>query len=336
MFTQSFSRIIKLGFTNFWRNGWLSMAATFIMTLTLVIISVFLIFNLVINTTTDAIKKKIDLAVYFNDSASETQIRDLRFILEQRSDVKEVKYISKEEAYQKWQVMQKNEKIRSLVTAENNFLPRSLEVKAVNPESLDAIASFLSGGNNEIISKNDNGDAGQVLGVNSDSQPVSATNASKGYSSIIRKVSYQENKYIIEKLINITKFSQKLGIILSVIFLVISVLVIFNTIRLTIFTRETEIGVMRLVGASDSFIRTPFLIEGTLYGMFATILSLILMWLGLHFVSPMVTNYLGDVNLNLEGFFISNLIVIAALELVLSIIICIACSSISIRKNLKI
>lgn len=303
MFTQSLGRIIKLGFTNFWRNGWLSLAATFIMTLTLLTISVFLIFNLVINTTTDAIKKKIDLSVYFTDEATDFQIRDIKLALQSRPEVQEVIYVDKTEAFRRWQEMQKNEKIKNLVTEENNPLPRSLEVKTINPESLEQIADYVS---------------------------------ADVYKSFIRKISYQENKQIIEKLINITNFSRKIGLILSVIFLVVSILVIFNTIRLTIFTRGTEIEIMRLVGASDTFIRIPFLIEGMLYGLFATIASLILIWLGLHFVSPMITNYLGDVNLNLEGFFLENLPWIAIMELAASILISVTCSWISIRKNLKI
>jgi cell division transport system permease protein len=299
----SITRIIKLGFTNFWRNGWLSLAATFIMTLTLLTISVFLIFNLVINTTTDAIKKKIDLSIYFTDEATDYQINDLKIVLQGRPDVKEVVYLDKNEAFKRWQEMQKNEKIKDLVTEENNPLPRSIEVKTTNPESLEQVANFVS---------------------------------ADTYKSFIRKISYQENKQIIEKLINITNFSRKIGLTLSVIFLVVSILVIFNTIRLTIYTRTTEIEIMRLVGANDSFIRTPFLIEGMLYGIFATIVSLFLIWLGLHLVSPMITKYLGDVNLNLEGFFLENLPWIAIMELAAAILISVICSWISIRKNLKV
>lgn len=299
----SIGRIIKLGFTNFWRNGWLSLAATFIMTLTLLTISVFLIFNLVINTTTDAIKKKIDLSIYFTDEATDFQINDLQIVLKGRPDVKEVIYLDKNEAFKRWQEMQKNEKIKDLVTEENNPLPRSIEVKTTNPESLEQVANFVS---------------------------------SDTYKSFIRKISYQENKQIIEKLINITNFSRKIGLTLSIIFLVVSILVIFNTIRLTIYTRTTEIEIMRLVGANDSFIRTPFLIEGMLYGIFATIVSLFLIWLGLHLVSPVITRYLGDVNLNLEGFFLENLPWIAIMELVAAILISVICSWISIRKNLKV
>lgn len=304
MSSQSIKRIIKLGFVNFWRNGWLSFIATLIMTLTLLIISVFLIFNLVISATTDAIKSKIDLSVTFNDSSSDMQIQELKLFIQRRDDIKEVNFISKDEAYNRWQIRYKNnDKIRQLVTKDNNPLPRSLEIKAVSPESLNGIASY----------------------INQDQ-----------FKPIVRKVSYEENKTVIEKLINITKFSRKIGLILSIIFIGISILVILNTIRLTIFTRETEIEIMRLVGASDTFIKVPFVVESCLYGIFATLLSLLLIWLGLHYISPMITRYLGEVSLDLEGFFLSNLPWIILLEFVLAIFISISCSLISIRKNLKV
>lgn len=300
---KTFKGIVKLGLVNFWRNGWLSFAATFIMTLTLLTISIFLIFNLVINETTSAIKEKIDLSVYFQDNASDDQVQQLKLSLKSRNDVTGVNYISKDEAFSRWKDMQKNEKIRDLVTAENNPLPRSLEVKAVSPESLDGIASFIT---------------------------------TSQYNSFIRKISYQENKDIIQKLINITSFSRKMGLILSSIFMIISILVILNTIRLTIYTRGTEIEIMRLVGANDIFIRIPFIIEGLLYGFFATIISLFLIWLGLHLVSPMISRYLGDVSLDLEGFFVGNLPWIALMELVVAVFVSTVCSLISISKNLKI
>jgi len=303
MSSQSTTRIIKLGFVNFWRNGWLSLAATLIMTLTLLIISVFLIFNLVISATTTSIKSKIDMSVYFEETATDMQIQDLQLSVQQRNDVREITYISKDEALKRWQTTQKNEKIKLLVTANNNPLPRSLEIRANSPDDLDAIANFV----------------GQDK-----------------YKTLVRKISYQENKGIVDKLINITRFSEKIGLILSIIFIVISILVILNTIRLTIFTRSTEIEIMRLVGANNSFITYPFIIEGVLYGFFATIISLALIWLGLHLISPMITNYLGDVPLGLEGFFTAHLPWIILLELLLSVLITTVCSLISIRKNLKV
>lgn len=300
---DGFKTITKLGFTNFWRNRWLSLAATLIMTLTLLIISMFILFNVVVKTTTNAIREKIDLVIYFNDEALQEKIDDLKASLALRSDVKTIQFISKEEAYKRWASLNTSDKIKNLITPEENPLPRSLEIKATDPERLDNIATFIS------IDQ---------------------------YKPLIRSISYQKNKDIIQKLINITKFSEKAGLIASIIFIAIAVLVILNTIKLTIASREDEISIMRLVGASDIFIRIPFFIESALYGIFAAILTVISLGFGLNIISPIISRYLGSVNLNLSEMFWQYFWLIFILELLVGISISVVCCFTSIRKYIKI
>jgi len=288
----SISRITKLGLTNFWRNRWLSLASTLVMTLTLLIITLFVVMTIVIGKTTDRIKSKMDITVYFRDSATTEEISDLQQTLGARSDVKEVRYISK------------NLRIRELVKPEENPLPRSLAIKAQVPEQLNAIADFL---------------------------------ADDANSPIIHKISYEENKIVIDKLLAITSFIKKMGILFSVIFILISILVILNTIRLAIFARKEEIEIMRLVGASDRFIKVPFIVEGSLYGILACILAVILMWVGVFSISPLTNQYLGaQVTENMQQFFISRFGLILLMQFLVGIIVGVASSLFSIRKYLKI
>lgn len=303
MSLTTISRIIKLGFTNFKRNWGLSLMATLIMTLTLIIISVFIIFNIVVNTTTESIKEKIDLAVYFKLDTEEKDIRILEDKIKNRLDVKSVHFITKEEALKRWNEMKISQKIKDQISEEENPLPFSLDVKTHRSEDLESVANYLS---------------------------------NKEFESIVDRISYKENKDIIEKMVNITNFSRKMGIILGIIFIIISILVILNTVKLAIFTRTKEIEIMRLVGASEIFIRVPFIVEALLYALFATIFSLFLIWLGIYFISPMVTQYLGDVQLDMQGFFISNLFWIFLLELIISSIVSVFCSIVSMGKHLKI
>ena len=300
---QSISRIFKLGIINFWRNRWLSLAATLVMTLTLLIISTFAIMTLVIGKTTDSIRARMDISVYFNDSATVDQIVDVQKQVAARSDVKEVKYISKEEALAIFKQQQQGKRVSELINPNENPLPRSLEIKATQPEFLDEIAQFVE---------------------KAEFQPL------------IHNVSYQENKTIIERLIGLTSFIKKIGWIFSSIFVLISVLVILNTIRLTILTRKDEIEIMRLVGASDSFIKIPFIVEGFLYGFLATIIATIFIRLGVSAVSPLIERYLGiDMSTRLMRFFSGNFLTIVGLELLVGIVIGIGCSLISIRRYLK-
>ena len=301
---QTFTRVFKLGLVNFWRNKWLSLAATLVMTLTLLIISTFVIMSVVISKTTESIRSKMDISVYFQDSASVDQIINIQRQLAARSDVKEVKYISKEEALVIFKEQQQGKKIAELIDPNENPLPRSLEIKAVQPENLDAIYEFVS---------------------QEESKPL------------IHNISYQDNKKVIDRLLNITAFIKKIGWISSSIFVLISILVILNTIRLTILTRKDEIDIMRLVGASDAFIRVPFIVEGFLYGVIATVIATIMIKLGVVILSPMTTQYLGvDMSNRLMRFYSGNFWIILGLELFVGVAIGIGCSLISIRKNLKV
>jgi cell division transport system permease protein len=301
----SFLRILKFGLLNFWRNPWLSLATTLIVSLTLFIISIFFFLNLVTQTTIKAIEEKMDLTIYLKDEAKEEDILDLKSALLAFSEVKAVKYVSKEEALDIWQNLPTSERIKQLVTPEKNPLPRSLQVKVIEPKVLDKISSFLS---------------------------------SKKYQDIIREggISYQKNKLIIERLTSITKFIKKIGWLLSGIFLAISILVIFNTIRLTISSRKEEIEIQRLVGATNGFIQGPFLVEGILYGFLATILSTLLIYFLLQITSPLIIKYLGQVSFVLSQFFLSNFFLIFFIQFLIGIFIGTCCSLISIRKYLKI
>lgn len=298
----TWSRVFKLGLMNFWRNGWLSFIATLIMTLTLLIVFVFMIFNLVIRETTRSIEEKMDLSVYFTDEAHDEEIYILQSQVKSRPEVKTVHFVSKEEALAKWQELNISQKVKEQVTSEENPLPRSLEIKVTSPDKIESVANYLS---------------------------------AEKFKPIVSKISYQQNKDIVQKLIKITAFSEKVGIALSIVFVVISILVILNTVKLAIHIRKDEIEIMRLVGASDFFVRMPFIIEAFLYALFATLLSLLLIGIGLSYLSPLITNYLGDVSLNLSGYFTSHLFIIFVLELIVSSLISISCSLISIRRYLK-
>jgi len=298
------SRITKLGLTNFWRNRWLSLASTLIMTLTLLIITLFVVMTIVIGKTTDRIKSKIDVSVYFQDSATTQEISDLQQKIAARSDVKEVSYISKEEALEIWNERQKNQRIKELIKPEENPLPRSLTIKTTDPANLKNVVDFVS-------------------------EPQ--------FSSMIHKISYEDNKQIIDKLLAITSFIKKIGWLFSIVFIIASVLVILNTIRLTIFTRKDEIEIMRLVGASDRFIKVPFIIEGVIYGFLACILAQAVLWLAIGFISPLTSQYLGaEVTQNMISFFLGHFILIFLLQLIVGILVGIGCSLFSIRKYLRI
>lgn len=299
-----FARVIKLGFVNFYRNVWLSAAASFMMLLTLLVVGIFLVLSMFSQKVTNGIQEKIDLTVYFYDSATDQEIKDLSDQLILRPDIKNIHYVSKDEALEIWQIRNRTSpRIRELVTKDENPLPRSLQVKAKDPENLKIIADSI---------------------------------ASDSYKSIVRRVSYEENKATVERLIKITKTVDRFGWGLSIFFILISILVVYNTIRLTIFSRKQEIEVMRLVGASDSYIRLPFMIEAMLYGLIATIVSILLITLTVVLIAPSISSYLGDLNLSMTSFYFSWFWFLLLVEFIISIGIGVICSLLAMKRYLKI
>lgn len=307
-FTSSY-RIFRLGLMNFWRNRWLSLAATLMMTLTLLIISFFAVLNLGVKNLSEALRNRIDVEVYFyEDNVPDEKIFALRDQLNQKPEIASIRFISKEEAKKRWENMDFGLKGLKEVIDENNPLPRSLLIKTRQPEQIRAIVDFLH---------------------------------EKQFSNIVcsesRCINYnqEKNRTTVEKLTKITRFTQSAGLVIGIIFVFVSILIILNTIRMTIFTRRDEIEVMKLVGASHAFIRYPFIIETIFYGFFATILSLIIISLSIKFTSPYVSKYLIYINLDMLKFFKHNLWTIIGLQLAISLIVSVICGLLTIRKYLK-
>lgn len=288
---------------SFWRNRWLSLAATLIMILTLFTVTVFTCLLIMISSTTSSLRQKVDISAYFNESTSNEQIFTIQNILLSRSDVKSVDYISKEKALEVWKEQNsENTQLRDIISSDYNPLPRSLEIKTNNPEQLEAVYDFLN---------------------------------STDYQPLIKEISYRKNKDLVDRLIRITTFVKYFGWSLSLIFVVISVLIIYNTIRLTIFARSSEIEIMKLVGASDWYVQGPFVLEGSFYGILAAIISSIIICLLLRFSLPAAANYLGADSAKALSSNISYFATVI-LQLVIGITLGIFCSVVAVKKHLEI
>lgn len=298
----SFYRIGKTAVISFWRNRWLSLAATLIMILTLMTISFFISLLFITNKTTQTLKGKVDMSVYFEDSTSKDQIFAIQNLLLSRSDIKSVDYVSKEKALEQWRDRNRdNDKIRDIISETDNPLPRSLEIKTEQPEDLEKINSLLG---------------------------------TTDYKPLVKKISYEKNKDLINRLVRLTTFLKLSGWNLSFIFVLISVLIIYNTIRLTIFARGDEIEIMKLVGASDWYVRGPFIIEGMGYGLFAAIISAVFYYFTYKLSVPGIEQYLGMTDLSGRYLGLS-LWMIVLMQFVVGLLLGVACSIIAIRKHLK-
>ena len=157
--------------------------------------------------------------------------------------------------------------------------------------------------------------------------------SSPDFAPLIKEISYQQNRDLIGRLLKITTFVSTLGWVLSLLFMLISILIIYNTIRLTIYARSEEIEIMKLVGANDWYVQGPFLLEGMAYGIGASIISTGILYLAFRLVMPAVGNYLGASGTALFNGVSFWLIVIV--QLIIGLVLGIGCSVFAVRKHLK-
>ena len=302
--TISFFRVIRTGLTNAWRNGWLSAAATLIMVITLVIISVMAILFAVTNYSVNTIRERVDISAYFKTGIPESQVLLVKDDLENNSKVSKVIYISPDQALADFKQAHQNDPtiIASLSQLSENPLPATLRIKAVTLDDYASIADDLN---------------------------------SAKYSTVIEKVNFEDNRLVIERLNRILKLIITFGIALLIVFSVIAVLVIFNTITLTIYNRREEIEIMRLVGATNWYIRGPFLIEALIYSLTATIITTLLLIPVYSKFIPRIDTYLnpGGTIFSQSYFHFQYLIL---LQLAVALLLSIISSLLAIRRYLRI
>lgn len=240
------SRILKGGVTNFIRNAWLSVAAIAVMVITLTIVLFSVIANETFSNTIQQITDKIDISVYLKDETTEENTQEILKQLDTLGNVKEIEYISKEQAKENF-INENAEDLDlrvSITQTGDNPIPATIRIKPVDTNQLEEL-------NTEINN----------LGID----------------EFILDISYKEDrKEAIDNIASATQFLRKVGIAGVVIFAAISMLIIFNTIRMAIFNRRDELGIMRLLGASTWYIRGPFVVETVLYGVIAAIVSVAL------------------------------------------------------------
>lgn len=299
-------RVFKSGFLNFKRGGLVSFASVLVVTVTLAVITTLILLQAVLTFSLNQIKDKVDVTIYFTTGASEDKILTLKSSLEKLPEVREVSYTSAREALENFRKRHENDypTIAALDEIKENPLGAYLNVRAREVSQYESIANFLKSDNALVI----------------------------GTSNIIDKVNYYQNKEVIERLNSIIKGSERLGLIVTLLLIAISIVVTFNTIRLTIFISKEEIGIMRLVGASKMRVTGPFMVEGAIYGFISAILTLILFLPATSWVGKNMTSFLG---LNVYEYYTSHIFYIFAIILVSGILLGVVSSLLAITKYLN-
>jgi len=268
------SRIVHYGFKNFWRNGLLSTATTAIVTLSLIVFAGLIFANATTTSIIDFLKDKIDVSVYFQLNTPEDQILNVQESLRHLSQVKNVEYTSADKALEIFKERHRDEPdiIQSLEQLNSNPLEASLDIKAYDPGNYGAIAEYLN---------------------------------SSELRQYIDKVNYSENQQAIDNLSGIINNVDRAGLIVTIFLALIAGLVVFNTIRLVIYSNRDEISIMRAVGASNAFVRGPYVVEGIIIGIMAAFISLVLILLAF-LLSPFIYKTSGSFDVSIPGFSIAS------------------------------
>ena len=300
-------RIIRSGFVNFWRNGFVSLASVLMMVVTLFVVGSLLFLGAVFRASLENIKSKVDVNVYFVTGAPEESIVSVKKAIEALPEVAEVEYVSRDEALARFRARHEGDQLtlQALDELGENPLGASLSIRAKETSQYESIATFLE--NDSAISV--------------------------GGAPIVDKVNYFQNKVAIDKLTKIIDSAKTFGIAVTVILALASILITLNTVRLAIYTAREEIAVMRLVGASNWYIRGPFLVEGFMYGVAAAVTTLVIfypltLWLG-----PITKNFLGDINI--FHYYLAEFGRIALILLVSGILLGAASSYLAVMKYLR-
>ncbi len=267
------ARVMKYGTKSFGRNIWLSTAATVVMAVTLIILFVTIVASVILTSTAELMKDKIDITIYFKPNTSREVLTDLENRIKEDSNIKSVETATSEEEYEKF--LQENEGSESITGIMDDEMTQlmidkmqaTMRVKVYNVDNLDSVKKIV--------------DEDELFTSNTDKE---------------KAPTYDVNRAEINTITSWARIARMGGIIFAAVFLVISVLIIFSTIRMAIFSRREEIYMMKLVGADKGFIRGPFLVEAEICGVIAGVVAGVISYFGFEVLSPKLENYGIDVS----------------------------------------
>jgi len=270
MLWLNLKRICKTGFVNFFRNTFVSLSAVLIMTVTLFVLSVIVFSSALLNESLNTIREKVDVNVYFLPEVSEGSVMEVQKQIENLPEVDYVEYVSREQALENFEFRHRNneEILQALDELEENPLGAILNIKAKETSQYESVALFLE-----------------------QNYPADLP------ESLVDTINYNQNKETIQKLSSMIAAGEKLGAVITIIFILISILITFNTIRLSMHISRDEIKVMRLVGASGSYISGPFIVTGIIYGIAASIVTLVILYPITYWLGPTTASFFNGVDI---------------------------------------
>jgi len=296
-------RIFITGWHGITRDGGMITANIFIMTMAIFMISSLFFFRDLSAFLVANIQERADVSVYFKNDAREEDILKVKREVDSIPEVKEVNYISSEEAFERFIERHSSNPVlmESLAEVGTNPFLASLGVKAFEADQYAGVVGFLE---------------------------------NFQFNYLIEKIDYYERKPVIERIYGLTAAFSRVGVIVSVILILVAVMITFNAVRISIYNSREEIKIQRLVGASNLFIKGPFLVQGAISGFFSALICFLffalLAW-GLDTRAEFLFPGFG-----LLSFFIANLWMILSIQILSGIGLGVVSSFIAVKKYLKV
>ncbi|MDD5098856.1 MAG: permease-like cell division protein FtsX [Candidatus Colwellbacteria bacterium] len=295
-------RIAKYGFQNFLRNYLVSIATILVLLLAVVVFESLILFGVVGEKAISLVQDKIDISVDFLEGTPEDEMLKLKSSLEGLQEVKAVEYVSKDEALKRFKDKHPEDSDISKALEElgDNPLRASLNIKAYDPKDYKAVAAYLG---------------------------------NESFKNIIENISYNQNQLVIDRLAKIMDIGRQAGFVLTLLLATVASVVSFNTILLAIYSNKDEIGIMRLVGASNAFIRGPYIVVGVIYGLSAALIGVLITAPFVYLISPVIKVLIPE--MNIWSYFLSHIFGIFGYNLLFAVTIGVVSSFIVVRRYLK-
>lgn len=270
-------RVFKAGFVGFWRSAYVSLASVFVLTVALFVIGSTMFLDKLLSTSLESLQSKVDINVYFVPDAPQEEIDRLTAAVKALPDVEFVKFTSREDALKEYRDRNKNDEIamQALDELNENPLGANLAIQANDTTQYEKIAQFLE-----------------------EQKEQEQPNV-----PVIDDVNYGRNKDSIDTLTKVINGVERASFFAMIVLLIAAVLITFNTIRLAIYTAREEIAIMRLVGAGNMFIRGPFMLQGVMYGFIAGVLTLLIFYPIVIWLSPRTSAFF---EVDLMDYYLSN------------------------------
>lgn len=266
-------RVVSYAWKNFVRNAWIGLATVFVLVLALLSVNVLVGVGAILDRAVTILEDKVDISVYFKQDTPEAVLQQAQFFMAGLPQVSAVTLLTPDRALERFKARHADDPriLEALAELDRNPLGASLVIKGKRPDDYPFLLEALQ-------------------------------NPQFGFA--IESKTYDDHAEAITQVRDIGRSARLFGAILIAVFALFSAMIVFNAIRVAIYTQREEIGVMRLVGASSSFVRVPFVIEGLFIAFLALAIAAGVVAASVAFIEPRLVRFFDGADPGLRAFFI--------------------------------